>query len=636
MKKLTICLLLSILYPAIRMNAQYDELSIDSLERMLEHPPEKERDLYMLYIELSFDYLSIDLEKALDYARQGIHLARERDNPYWMAEFYYMEGDAFYYLGKPDSAMHSYTKCLELQRQAMDKGEEDKQENDQLTLNLFNAIANIHALNGEHDKALEAYLRILPIADKKANSTSILTYGNLASIYFQMSNHEQAEYYYLKQKQLSAGLKDSAGMADANMGLIPVLTGRGEYTKALEYGEEAYKLFLSQPEPSQRNLTNAAMRLSEIWIKIPDYAKAMKYAEATVHHARQTGYPSFLASALYTLSTAYLRQGKYAECEQAAFEALGTDSTNLYVNSILYANIAQACIRQGDKDKAIEYFGKTLDANRAFSNRNFQASLSEMEVKYETLEKELRITKLEKEKQLIAWLGISGAVILLFVLLLFLFLWRWSVREKKLIATQAVLEGETAERTRLARDLHDGLGSMLTGVKLNLETINNGASQSTPGSTQVSNTLEMLNESIIELRRIAHHLMPDSLSRYGLKTALTDFCNNFPSIHFDYFGSEGRLDSKLEIMIYRIIHELVNNALKHSGAKEVIVELMRETDYVAFIVRDNGSGFDPSSLTTGIGLKNIRDRVTAFGGRMEVHSKAGEGTEINIELKINN
>jgi len=210
-------------------------------------------------------------------------------------------------------------------------------------------------------------------------------------------------------------------------------------------------------------------------------------------------------------------------------------------------------------------------------------------------------------------------------------------QEKQLVATQAVLDGETQERSRLARDLHDGLGSMLTGVKLNLMEMKKGAKLEYPDVERFDKALGLLDNSVVEMRRVAHHLMPDSLSRLGLKPAVEDFCRSLaPTVVFDYFGDEKRLDPMMEVVIYRSIHELVNNALKYSGASQILVQLMQEPNRISFTVQDNGCGFDPSMETNGSGLRNIRNRIASFGGNIQIDSRMGEGTEINGELKVEN
>ena len=206
-------------------------------------------------------------------------------------------------------------------------------------------------------------------------------------------------------------------------------------------------------------------------------------------------------------------------------------------------------------------------------------------------------------------------------------------QEKQLSAAQAVLDGETAERTRLARDLHDGLGGMLSAVKLNLFDMKQGAIIEAEDVSRFNKVMEMLDNSMQELRRITHNMMPEALSRYGLKVALNEFCNSFREVHFHFFGDDRRLDNKLEVTIYRVVYELVNNALRHAGARNINVQLINEIDLVALNVQDDGKGFDPDKETDGTGLDNIRTRIASLNGTINIYSQPGEGTEIDVEFK---
>jgi signal transduction histidine kinase len=136
------------------------------------------------------------------------------------------------------------------------------------------------------------------------------------------------------------------------------------------------------------------------------------------------------------------------------------------------------------------------------------------------------------------------------------------------------------------------------------------------------------------MRRVAHHLMPETLVGAGLKQSLADYCNSIPGATFNYYGDETRFDPKREAMLYRAAHELVTNALKHSGATHILVQIVKEADIIALTVQDNGCGFDPAAVSKGMGLTNIRNRVAAFNGNLMIDAKPGVGTEINVELQL--
>jgi signal transduction histidine kinase len=306
----------------------------------------------------------------------------------------------------------------------------------------------------------------------------------------------------------------------------------------------------------------------------------------------------------------------------------------------IYFNLVQANIYLDNKDEAIVYLYKYGDIYTKLVEQNFQNTLTETEVKYETEKKELRIEALEKERELYAGLGIATAAILLLAFGLLFFRNRLNVQkrrlaeqmvkqleqEKQLIAIQATLDTEIAERQTIARDLHDGLGGLLSAIKMNL------ANMQSEGVNNL-NVVSMVNQSIVEMRRIAHHIMPEALALHGLAVALKEFCAFIPSAKFNYIGGEERLESHLETLFYNCAYELVNNALKHSNATTIDVDLLIAREMVSLSVHDNGIGFDPETVEPGNGLKNIRNRVDAYKGKLNIYTSPGKGTEINIEVE---
>ena len=141
----------------------------------------------------------------------------------------------------------------------------------------------------------------------------------------------------------------------------------------------------------------------------------------------------------------------------------------------------------------------------------------------------------------------------------------------------------------------------------------------------------LVDEAIREMRNVSHHLLPDSLSRYGLRIALRDFCQTLRGVSFSFTGEERHIAH--EEALYCIVYELVNNAVKSSGAEHIHVQLMVDEGLSVVNVRDDGNGLQPqSSAAEGSGLNNIQERVKALGGRVDIYSEAGKGTEINIEI----
>ena len=366
-----------------------------------------------------------------------------------------------------------------------------------------------------------------------------------------------------------------------------------------------------------------------------------------------------LKQAKYDFSCLYLSTKEYDKALRnsirllfsASLEALAADDSETSNTLALYNILTKACAHSGNASKAAEYIDKLQDLQSSWSYKNYQSAIREMEVKYETEKKEHEIAQqkniISRQNMQRGLLG-AGAGVMLLGLAVSLLLWRGTVqkrrlaeqqvkqleKEKQLVATQAVLDGEVQERTRLARDLHDGLGSILAAAKYNLSDVKKSFRLDAAGVERLDRAVTLLDDSMREMRRVAHHLMPDTLSHSGLKQSITDFCNTIPIVKFNYYGDESRLEPNLEVMVYRIMHELVSNALKHSGASHIIVQLIRDANNIMLIVQDNGCGFEPAVEHKGMGLNNIRTRVAAYNGNLLVDSKAGTGTEINVEFPI--
>lgn len=490
----------------------------------------------------------------------------------------------------------------------------------------------------------------MPIFEKNEQKYRVrITLSNIGALYYGMRNYNQSEYYYNASQKIASELNDIDGLAQNYDGLSSIYLHNKEYDKALESEMKAYELYKSIHYPIYE--TTCLSGIAQIYYKGFNNLKlAREYAQKALTLADSIGAPNHIASSLCMLSNVAYHEGNYKACVEYAHKAFETDSSDYNMLTNILGNMATGNIQLGNTNEAIKYFNLYTKSINKLTNNDFLTAMSEMEVKYETEKKTIKITALEKQEKLYKYLILSALVSLLFLTILIIYrhilskkeklLARQKIiqleQEKKLVATQAVLEGETAERTRLAKDLHDGLGGMLSVVKLNLNGMKNYSVLDAENVDQFNKTVNMLDNSIKELRRIAHHMMPESLLRYGLKASLSDFCNAVPNVDFHYFGNEQRIDSNLEILTYRAAHELVNNAIKHSQANQINVQIVQEPDRLSLTVQDNGIGFDPKIQTKGMGLKNIRDRVSTFNGKMNIYSEPGKGTEINIEFNYNN
>lgn len=212
-------------------------------------------------------------------------------------------------------------------------------------------------------------------------------------------------------------------------------------------------------------------------------------------------------------------------------------------------------------------------------------------------------------------------------------------QEEQLKITKAMLDGEDKERERVAKELHDGLGGMLAGVKINFSGWAS-AHLTTEKRTEFDKIMNQLDRSVSELRGVARNLMPESLLKFGLETALKDlsefFMNEQLDIDLQTYDIQNNILLSTQLNIYRIVQELLSNAVKHAGATSILLQCTQASEDFFITIEDNGKGFDAKSvaLKKGMGMGNIRNRVGYLGGTLDVESQPGEGTTINIELKI--
>jgi signal transduction histidine kinase len=210
--------------------------------------------------------------------------------------------------------------------------------------------------------------------------------------------------------------------------------------------------------------------------------------------------------------------------------------------------------------------------------------------------------------------------------------------EKRVI--NAIINTEENERKRFAKDLHDGLGPLMSTVKMSLSALEERIKDPT-GTTILNNTNHLVNEAINTLKDISNNLSPHVLSNFGLSSALSAFIakiNQTKAIEIDFKSNmEGqRLEGEKEVVIYRAACELINNAIRHSGASRIEIELNKHEKFITLQFYDNGRGFDTSALdsedSTGMGLSNIETRVRSVDGVFILESTPGKGTSALIKI----
>jgi signal transduction histidine kinase len=498
-------------------------------------------------------YRQINNEKLMEYARKCIETAIPIKDYKAMADGYRFLGIGFYRIAQYDSAIHYHSKVFETAERMRNYPKKYEEPNIEWEISVaYGNIANIFTVQGKYHEALEYYQKTLKIFEQYDwQRSQLMVHQNMGDMYYSMNNYEQAEISYSKLEALAYQLNDTLSIADAKYGLCMILWQNGDYDKALQNAiivQDYYSRYHRAIE-FQVSILNI---LAGIYLQgYDDDRRAEEYIRQAIQITDSMAVQVTEKSAsLRWLSAIYLKRGEWRKAEQTALEALATDDSEPAKTLAIYGILAKTYTHLGNAAKSNEYFDKHNALQASWSSRHYQSAIREMEVKYETEKKETRIAALESERRLWYGLAIAGGAIVLLSLVALFFVWRWTKKRQQLLATQAVLDGETAERTRIARDLHDGLGSLLSSIRYNMKDISAVAMFSPADVARWEKSLNLLDQSTDELRRVA----------------------------------------------YRIVHELVANALKHSAATRILVQIVQEPGRIALMVEDNGCGFDAKRL----------------------------------------
>jgi signal transduction histidine kinase len=216
-----------------------------------------------------------------------------------------------------------------------------------------------------------------------------------------------------------------------------------------------------------------------------------------------------------------------------------------------------------------------------------------------------------------------------------------SLNEKK---SRAVIEAEIQERHRIGKELHDGLGQILSTVRLNISALQQFTTLSeTRKNELIAFSLQNVDKAFFELRDISHNLVPSALTEEGLTGALTDLANQMNKsrhliMNFEAYGLNGSLDALVVNTLYRATQELLTNAIKHAKATTFSIQLIKSKTEITLMVEDNGKGFsmDHTLVLPGGGLSNIKSRVENLNGQFLIDAFENRGTIVTIIIPTKN
>jgi signal transduction histidine kinase/tetratricopeptide (TPR) repeat protein len=631
-----------LLFCVLVVKAQTNK-TIDSLEKVVRK--QEDTTLIKTYNELTWHYRTVDQNKAIDYANKAIALSLRYKFDKGIAQAYNDLGIIYYDKQNFDTAIVLYNKAFEIRKKNNDLSGMAK---------LYNKIGVVYQKQGNFDKALENQLNALRIFEQLKDNIGIsYSLNNIGIVNQNMGLYDEAIRYQLQSIAIKEKINDRYGLAGSYVNVGNIYLLQNNYPKAKEFYLKAEKI--TRELGDKEYLSNALNNLSRFYIGTKEYKEALPYVNESFALRQGLGDTKGMVSCLINHGKIFIGLQQYDSAEvrlnKALYLAKGGQSCKPEMPA-LYETFTELYETTAQPDKALAMHKLFASSKDSIYTTELGHNFAELQTKYETLQKEKQIQEQQfKLAQKNYWIGGSIGLLILISLLSYSYYHRRQLKQEakmqielirqQELAARAVIEAEEAERQRIAKDLHDGVGQMMSAAKMNLSAVESYLNLQTKEQQQAfDNIIQLVDDSCKEVRSVSHNMMPNALIKNSLAAAIREFVDKLDQrvlkVHLYEQGLDERLDSNMETILYRIIQECVNNVIKHSGANTLDITIIKESNEITATIEDNGKGFDTSDPEKfeGIGLKNMRTRIAYLKGTIDIDSSPGNGTVVALHVPL--
>uniref|UniRef100_UPI0040482971 ATP-binding protein n=2 Tax=Roseivirga sp. TaxID=1964215 RepID=UPI0040482971 len=590
-------------------------------------------------------------DSSLVYAENVVRWSDNIGSKWQKAQGLRMIGNHYQVKLKSDSSMEFFSKALKAFEELGDSVEIGA---------TYISLAQVNLEKGLYDQAMVNNVKAMEIFESIANNKFLnRVYNTMAQIYSAIGDYESTVKYFHKSFKLSAIKKDTINLGLELSNLAAVHEYLKNYDSVAHYYHKAVDFLTLKNNIGV--LGNANLIMGNAQGAQGHFTEAEKYYQMSLANFEEAGIAMRLADTYFNYGVLKDTLGLTKEAIDFYEKALtiskkegGTEIPNLASRKLklLYA-------KSGDYKRAFQMslLNDTLESN--FMNLEKQELITNLETQFRTKEKEQQIAlqqstlstqeaRLERNQALI--IGLISITLLLIILVL---LNRNRANKKEQLIKQdaqlklreaelnAVINSQEKERNRFARDLHDGFGQLISVLKLNLSMLNDKDAQYPEKRMEVyKNGESVINDMYAELRSICFDLMPQTLIKKGLTLALKEFGERINqskkvSCEVIVFTNQERLSEIIEISLFRISQEWVNNILKYANAEHITIQLTRDEGEITLTIEDDGHGFDPKLFFEGKGngWRNIQTRLNLIRGHFDLDSQSERrGTMITVNV----
>ena len=517
------------------------------------------------------------------------------------------------------------------------------------------------------DRAIKNYIEAQKLYEKAGDSSMMYqTITDLGRLYSGSEYYLEAISMFDRVKLYAGRTQDTLLLARMLQQIGEVYIARNEIKEATKYLDEASELNLLVEDTilaiiNQLTIT-ALTGHKQLFSDLPD---SMKLELSKYDSVR---YKSFLPSIHMHVGMYNMYAGKYKLAQYYFNQGLRLAGNNIFVKRELYRKSAEGYERMNDYPAAYQVMKTYNNFNDSLNDASKATTIEEMMVKYLDIERETELQEMERDRNItylasrmqkvLSYALLVGAVIMLIVSYIIIRSYQERLNANQIITNQneeinerkiielesnlkietmsSMLQGQEVERERIARDLHDSLGGLLSTVKLHFDAIQ-AKSPDITNHKEYNKAYSLLDEACNEVRTISNNMQPGALLKMGIVPAINDLVNRIksegiPNIEFIYYGALNDLPIVITLHIYRIVQELLFNCIKHAQAKEILIQLIRNEEDLEIMVEDDGKGYEPQEVRKGMGTENVSARVNFLKGEISIHSVIGTGTTTSITI----
>lgn len=589
----------------------------------------------------------INTDSSREFVLKGMATLPE-GSPRIRMKLYNFIGATYQVQDNYEQALNYFYKALQLSPALADSG---------LMVTIYNNIGDLNQRTGNYKAAIGFLLKALHMDNAKGLSVSIL--NNIGTVYLSLEEYEKGEEYLRKAYTICRAQNDSVSLSTILNNLSTVFITRRESDSAMKYLSLSNAIALKT-----RNLLACCLvynAYGDLFFSIDNPDKAIINYEQAKKIAIEINDPYREAYAVMGLARIMLRKEEADEALLYAFAAQAVanrlkNEVLLYECNRLFSEIYE---QTGNFALSLAHFKEYISLRDQHVNQSSLRQVYNQEITM--LNEDNRIKQLEIDRKSLVisrknLLSFTITIIFVLSLLGIYFLFRnykyrqagklhnlvVSLNEKK---SRASSEAELLERKRIGRDLHDGLGQILSVTRLNISAINQRNDLTKERQTElIEAAISSIDNAFEELRQISHNLAPSVLAQMGLEGAINELVariNKSLKIKADFesYGIRDSLDQLIQNTLYRAVQELVNNVIKHAGAEHVTIQMVQSSHDINLMVEDDGTGFDfnrtHSELTSG-GINNLKSRVENFHGTIFIDSTPNRGTIVTVTIPLTN